>query len=81
MDIALPLGNEERDLITACIRKERWAQKLLYEEYYSKLMGVCLRYSNNEHDALDILHEGFIKIYRNIHKYQHLFAAELNQLS
>lgn len=70
MHIALPLGNEERDLIKACVRKERWAQKLLYEEYYSKLMGVCLRYANNEHDALDILHEGFIKIYRNIHKYQ-----------
>jgi RNA polymerase sigma-70 factor (ECF subfamily) len=70
MDIALPIGNEERDLIKACVRKERWAQKLLYEEYYSKLMSVCLRYANNKHDALDILHEGFIKIFRNIHKYQ-----------
>ncbi|MEZ5040006.1 MAG: sigma-70 family RNA polymerase sigma factor [Saprospiraceae bacterium] len=70
MDIALPLGIEEKDLIKACVQKERWAQKLLYEEYYSKLMGVCLRYANNEHDALDILHEGFIKVFRNINKYQ-----------
>ena len=70
MDITLHLNYEEKDLIKACIRKERWAQKKLYEEHYSKMMGVCLRYSNNQDDALDILHEGFIKVFRNINKYQ-----------
>ena len=70
MDIALPLDYQERDFIQACIRKERWAQKLLYEEHYGKMMGVCLRYANNSDDALDILHEGFIKVFRNINKDQ-----------
>ena len=70
MDIALPIQREEHDLIAACIRKERWAQKQLYEEYYSGMMGVCLRYSNNQDDALDILHEGFIKVFRHLSKYQ-----------
>lgn len=70
MDIALHLEYEEQDLIQACARRERWAQKLLYEQYYSKMMGVCLRYSNNKEDALDILHEGFIKVFKNISKYQ-----------
>lgn len=70
MDIALNLQYEERDLIKACVRQERWAQRVLYEEYYSKMMGVCLRYSNTEDDAMDILHEGFIKIFKNINKYQ-----------
>ena len=28
MDIALPVEFNERDLIQACVRKERWAQKL-----------------------------------------------------
>ena len=70
MDLALNLHREENDLIKACIRKDRDAQELLYKEYYSKMMGVCLRYSNNQDDALDILHEGFIKIFKNIAKYQ-----------
>lgn len=70
MDIALPLQHQEKDLIQACINKERWAQKQLYEDNYSRMMGVCLRYSNNREDALDILHEGFIKVFRNIAKYQ-----------
>lgn len=70
MDIALQFRREESDLITACVRGERWAQKQLYEAHYGKMMGVCLRYSNNKEDALDILHEGFIKVFKNIHKYQ-----------
>ncbi len=70
MNIALQLEYQEKDFIRACIRRERWAQQKLYEEYYGKMMGVCLRYANNQDDALDILHEGFIKVFRNISKYQ-----------
>jgi RNA polymerase sigma-70 factor (ECF subfamily) len=70
MDIALHLNYEEKDLITACIRRERWAQKMLYEEQYPKMMGVCLRYAGNQDEAMDILHEGFIKVFKNLHRYE-----------
>ena len=70
MDITLPFGYQEQDLITACIQKERWAQKMLYEEHYPKMMGVCLRYAGSQDEALDILHEGFIKVFKNLRKYQ-----------
>jgi len=70
MEISLPLGHEEQGFISACVRREPWAQKLLYEEFYGPMMALCLRYANNNDDALDILHEGFIKVFRNISKYQ-----------
>ncbi len=70
MDIALSLKQQESNLIQACTRKEKWAQRQLYESYHSKMLGVCMRYSNNLDDAKDILHEGFIKVFRNIHKYK-----------
>lgn len=71
MDITLPYEyDDEREFINSCVRNERWAQKKIYETHYSKMMGVCLRYSNSENDALDILHEGFIKVFKNISKYQ-----------
>lgn len=70
MSISIHLQHQERDFIEACIAKESWAQKQLYEEHYSLLLGVCHRYANNQDDAMDILHEGFIKIFRHIHKYQ-----------
>ena len=34
------------------------------------MMGICLRYSNDQEEAFDILHEGFIKVFKNISKYQ-----------
>lgn len=70
MDLVLKLEFEERDLVQACIARERWAQQKLYEEYYGKMMAVCLRYANNQDDALDILHEGFIKVFKHIASYQ-----------
>lgn len=59
----------ETALIESVIRKERWAQKALYDEYYGYLMSVCLRYSDSENEAEDLLHESFIKIFNNIDKY------------
>jgi RNA polymerase sigma-70 factor (ECF subfamily) len=70
MDIALSFASEESNLIEACLRKERWAQKALYEEHYPKIMGVCLRYAGNQDEALDIMHEGFIKVFKNLHRYE-----------
>jgi len=34
------------------------------------MMALSLRYAGNSEDALDILHEGFIKVFKNLHKYQ-----------
>jgi RNA polymerase sigma factor (sigma-70 family) len=70
MDFVLPANFGEEEVIRACKRRERWAQQVLYEEHYSRMMVVCLRYANNEHDALDILHEAFIKIFQHIDRYQ-----------
>ncbi len=70
MDLALSFEYQERDLIQACVARERWAQQKLYEEFYGKMMGVCLRYANSDDDALDIMHEGFIKVFKHIASYQ-----------
>lgn len=70
MDFVLNLERVEQDFIGALSRQERWAQQRLYEEHYGKLMGVCLRYAGSRDEALDLLHEGFIKIFQNITKYK-----------
>jgi len=70
MDISYSLEKDERDFISACLAQERWAQKKLYEDHYPTMMSICLRYGKNEQDALDTLHEGFIKVFKNIHKYK-----------
>lgn len=66
MEVALTLESSETNFIAALARQERWAQQQLYKEHYGKMMGVCLRYAASKDEALDLLHEGFIKVFNNI---------------
>ena len=60
----------ETDIIKGCLKNDRTSQKALYEQFYSKMLGVCLRYSKSSDEAKDILHEGFMKVYKNLHLYE-----------
>ena len=58
------------DIIQNCLAGDTNAQELLYNKYSGKMYGVCLRYSNNYDDAKDILQEGFIKVFTNLHQFK-----------
>jgi RNA polymerase sigma factor (sigma-70 family) len=60
----------EPDLIKACIEGDRRMQEELYKRFAPKMYAVCLRYTNNADDAQDLLQEGFIKIYKNLHRFR-----------
>lgn len=60
----------DTDLVKGCIANKRQYQEFLYEKFSGKMFGLCLRYSNNYHSAEDILQEGFIKVFKNIHKFR-----------
>lgn len=70
MEHTIDIHNGEENFIQACLANEEWALKMIYTEYYPMMLPVCLRYANNYDDALDILHEGFIKVFRHISKYK-----------
>jgi RNA polymerase sigma factor (sigma-70 family) len=70
MDLLFDSLAAEKIYIDACIGKESWALQKLYEEFYPVMYPTCLRYANSEEDALDILHDGFIKVFNNIDRYQ-----------
>jgi len=60
----------ESDLIRGCIEGNRQMQEELYNRFAPKMYAVCLRYANNTDDAQDLLQEGFIKVYRNLHRFR-----------
>ena len=70
MDFALNLERAEQDFVAALVRQERWAQQQLYEQHYGRMMGICLRYAGSRDEALDLLHEGFIKAFQHIGRYK-----------
>jgi len=57
------------DIVKKCVNGDRKAQQELYKTFYSKMMGVCYRYTNNAEDARDVLQDGFVKVYSNLKKY------------
>jgi RNA polymerase sigma factor (sigma-70 family) len=56
--------------IRGCTLNERESQKKIYNAFYSYAMSICDRYTNNQDDALEILNDGYLKIFREIHRYQ-----------
>lgn len=70
MEVVMPFNYSDDDFILACQRREEWALRRVYEENFGTLMSVCMRFASNEEDALDLMHEGFIKVIKNIDKYQ-----------
>ncbi|MEL7160854.1 MAG: RNA polymerase sigma factor, partial [Bacteroidota bacterium] len=70
MNPAISLQNNEEQFIAALVRGNREAQRLLYEEHYGALMSVCQRYAGSEDEAMDLLHESFIKIFKKIGRYE-----------
>jgi RNA polymerase sigma factor (sigma-70 family) len=53
-----------------CLQNDRKQQELLYKTLAPKMMAVCMRYANDRDEAQDILQEGFIKMFNNVHKYR-----------
>ena len=60
----------ESDLIKGCLEGDRRAQEYLYQKFSPKMYGVCLRYAGKAEDAQDILQNGFVKVFKNLHMYR-----------
>ena len=60
---------DDKQLIEGCKNGNRIAQKALYDRYSKRMMAVCLRYVKNLEDARDLLQDGFVRLFANIHQY------------
>lgn len=72
----MPKYTTESDLITACKRGDRLAQRELYERYSRKMFAVCLRYIRQRDEAEDVLTEGFMKVFLNISNFKEAGSLE-----
>lgn len=66
----------EEALLHGCITNQASAQRALYDKFSHKMFAVCYRYAHNREDAEDMLQEGFIKVFSQIHKFESRGALE-----
>jgi RNA polymerase sigma factor (sigma-70 family) len=55
--------------IEGCLKEDRKAQKRVYETYFPLMLAIVRRYIKDEEEALDVLNQGFIKIFKKIEQY------------
>lgn len=61
--------NEEERMVRGCVKGQPEHQEALYNKYYRKMFGVCLRYAPDRETAEDILQDGFVKVLKGISSY------------
>ena len=67
MNASLPMTDEE--IIKSCVSGDTRAQKLLYDKYARRMMGICLRYAADQAAAEDMMQDGWIKVFKNLHSF------------
>ena len=60
----------DEQIVQGCIKKNPIAQRYLYDKFARKMLGICLRYSDDEEEAQDILQNGFISVFDHIESYK-----------
>ncbi|MFK7807945.1 MAG: RNA polymerase sigma factor [Saprospiraceae bacterium] len=57
-------------LLAGCLKHKESSQIELYRLFYSYGMGVCLRYARNRESAMEMLNDGFLKVFTKIDQYK-----------
>lgn len=57
-------------LIRHCREGRSAQQEELYLMFYNYAMSICLRYSKDREEALEIVNDGFVKLFTNLKRYK-----------
>jgi RNA polymerase sigma-70 factor (ECF subfamily) len=58
-------------IIDGCIRNEVRCQKILYERFYGYALKIAFRYIHRYEEAVDVTNDGFVKVFRNMERFDY----------
>ena len=58
------------NIINGCIQNNQRDQKYLYEKYYAYCLKTVFRYIYRYDKAVDVVNDGFVKVFRNFCKFE-----------
>jgi RNA polymerase sigma factor (sigma-70 family) len=59
----------DQELVQGCTLNERRAQEALYRRFFPEMMRMCMRYTHDEEKAMEIVNNGFLRVYKKIHTF------------
>ena len=66
----MPDRQQLKHIVQGCVKANRQSQKEFYQLYYGFAMGICMRYCNSADDAMEVMNDSFLKIFRAIHSFE-----------
>jgi RNA polymerase sigma-70 factor, ECF subfamily len=60
----------DAELVKGCLEGNTSYQQLLYKQFASRMLTVCMRYTTNRAEAEDILQECFIKVFEKLWQFK-----------
>jgi RNA polymerase sigma factor (sigma-70 family) len=64
-----PSEDDIQVVIEGCLRNDRRSQEELYKRYYPAMMALCLRYVRKPVEAVEVLNDAFLKVFRQLGRY------------
>ena len=61
--------HNEVDVIKGCAKNDRKYQEILYRHHFQTMLNMVYRFTRDEDTALQILNDGFLKVFRKIDRY------------
>lgn len=61
------INNELNIIIQGCIDQNRRSQQEFYKTFYGYAAAICMRYSHKKEDLVEIVNDGFLKIFKELH--------------
>ncbi len=68
MPIITDQNNSLQTILEGCRKGDSKSQELLYKQFYGYAMSVCLRYTKTRDEAVEVVNDGFIKVFNNADK-------------
>lgn len=68
-------------LISKCIARDKLAEKEFYYAFAKRVYGICRRYTQDDHEAEDMMQESMHKVFYHLHKYDNQKGSIMTWIS
>ena len=59
----------EKELVAGCIRNDRFAQEVLYRRFFASMIRMCMRYTQDREEAMEIVNMGMLRVFKKLHTF------------
>ncbi len=60
----------EQEVVAGCANNQRFFQEKLYRQFFPTMLHMCMRYTQDEDKAMQIVNNGFLRVFKKIDTFQ-----------